>query len=236
MARIVYSGLVDSIRGSIAGTTFQGNKYGFTVKRKPRMVLPVSPLQQARKVILARVTKSYKSLSSVQVTSWDNFASTYPQYSKKNPEAELSGHALFIRINCWRLLAGLSILQTCSLTLIDEPVWSVEPNTAFSTGVYLNWYSGELTDFSGWQFLLFVSGTRPPTQKFKGSRARFMITGALANDTDYDFLPEYLAQYGYEPTADDIVVMRVLLFSLTSAQWFCPWDFLYEWFDPFPAV
>lgn len=184
---------------------------------------------------MARVAKAYKELSSAEVTSWDNFASTYPQYAHYNPDAELSGHALFIRTNVWRLMAGLSILESCSLTLLSEPVWSVYPTTVSDVGHAMEFYTGELTNVTNWRVILHISGIRPDTQKFKGSKTRFIKSFDLADDNFQDIQDQYGSIFGYEITSEKLVIMKVLLFSKTSAQFYIPWNFLYTWFDIFPA-
>ena len=97
MARIIYSGLIESIRGSIAGTTFQANAYGYTIKKKPNIINPNTASQNLRKSYLAKAVRQWRSFIQATRDSWDTFASTYPQYSQHNPSAQLSGYAVFTK-------------------------------------------------------------------------------------------------------------------------------------------
>src|SRR5690606_31037464 len=97
MARIKYTALVESIRGSIQGTTFQRNAYGYTVKGKPNMVNPNTNLQSASKRNMSGIAQAWSSLSDSDRNAWDTWAATNPVPSRLNPDANLTGFAQFTR-------------------------------------------------------------------------------------------------------------------------------------------
>jgi hypothetical protein len=97
MARCTYGSIVTEINGSIGGTTFQKNNYGFTVKNKPNMVRPNSSDQQLIKQRISSVTQTWNQLTSSDHTVWETYANAYPQYSRHNSNAMLGGHAVYLK-------------------------------------------------------------------------------------------------------------------------------------------
>lgn len=117
MARIIYSGIVTQIAGSVGGTTFQRNAYGFTIKNKPNMIHPRKKLQIALQQNLIAVLGLWKSLTLADRAVWDSYALAYPQYAKKNITSRLSGHAVFLKRNL------VCFLQRSNMT----PIPTIEP-------------------------------------------------------------------------------------------------------------
>ena len=134
MARIIYSGLVTSIRGSIGGTTFQNNAYGFTVKNKANMVKPNTVSQNLSKLVFSLAVKAWGTLTVANRANWDSWAATYPQFAKNNPSSVLSGFAVFVK-QFANVLIGLGLSSTptanpfFTLTALDT-VTFVLHNTA----------------------------------------------------------------------------------------------------------
>jgi len=127
MARIVYSALIDNIRGSVGGTTFQKNAYGYTVKHKPNMIKPWTSDQLARQIAFSRAVKAWKQASTQTRNNWDSWAVTNPQYSKHNPNAVLSGFACFVKWHTQNFLDGAGYVDTNpSLTIPDAPTISLK--------------------------------------------------------------------------------------------------------------
>lgn len=77
MARIVYSGLVTEIKGSIGGTTFQSNRSGYIVRNKQYKgpVRSVGNVKAGRAFAIA--SRRWGSLTAAQRTAYNTMASTY---------------------------------------------------------------------------------------------------------------------------------------------------------------
>lgn len=223
MARIIYSGLVTKISGSIGGTTFQANAYGFTCKNKPNMIKPNSSFQQQRKLAFGRAVKLWSGLTTPQRNDWNTWASTNPQFAKNNPGSVLSGFAVFVRTMVLNQIASdLSIPAIVSPTATIEPLdivtWTLTNlagvltlNSTFGTG--------------GATLLSLVSVSRPfnGAQNFAGSAPRFMV--GLANDDDNTLLTaKYIAQFGKVPAIGETVIIRIKLFNPTNGQVFAASD------------
>jgi hypothetical protein len=177
MARIIYSGLVTSIRGSIGGTTFQNNAYGFTAKNKANMIRPNSAQQQIRKLIFSSAVKNWSTMSATGRSNWDTFAATFPQFSHHNPSAVLSGFAVFVK---WH--TALYLGQTDFTFMDDAPtlVPSVMDTPAFTLTLVLGvltlvptWVIGD----ESWNVNYFLSRPFQPAQNFVGTAPKFITRG-----------------------------------------------------------
>ncbi len=209
MARIQYSGLIDNIRGSIGGTTFQNNKYGYTVKRKPNMVNPNTSLQQRSKNILSEVSRAWRDLSSAERTAYNTFASTYPQYSKYNPTSVLSGYAVFLKYNTLRVLRSNPVLESFSGA---PPATDTLSYIIDSTSGTLRIYIDSTTNDEEWDILFFVSRQFSVGQNFVGTRTRY-FEHDVNFDGNTDVTALWEAMYGDIPTSGDRVAMDALLIA-----------------------
>jgi hypothetical protein len=219
MARIQYSGLVTAINGSVGGTTFQTNKYGFTVKNKANMVHPRTSLQSNQKLALSVAITRWRALSSPQRSLWDSWALAYPQYAKHNPTAQLSGFNVFIKRMVFQLMFfGLDQpaitnpefvtypLDTCTVSpvrsgglLYLRPVWSIADETLTC--------------------LYFMSNTLPPSVNFIGSKTRFIGSNYNINE-DIDITTEYKVAFGIVPNVGTTCVIDLQIMANTNGQVF----------------
>lgn len=215
MARIIYSALVESIQGSIKGTTFQRNAYGYTIKGKPNMVNPNTARQNARKRTFSNAAQSWRSLTPTQRSQWDAYANAFPIPSRKNPSSFLSGLNAFVR---WH-----GVMFQANDTVLGNP--SGAQGTAYVNQIYSE-YVGvrlyvetEIVETNG-PWLAFYYMTRPlqPTQSFVKSWARYI---KMANDSDYasvDVTDEYVRVFGALPPIGSLVGIQVVLLNTTNGQ------------------
>lgn len=217
MARIKYSALIDSINGSIGGTTFQRNRYGFTAKNKPVTVNPQRPLQVKRKTEMVSVAQLWGTLTEPQRAAWRTFADNNPRPTRLNPDAFLNGFNYF---EAYHLLRW--VISPGSL-LVDPngPVGSVTGFTAdiFVTGGVMTWEPAADIVGSNWAALVYLTGQMKTGQLAVSSTPRFI---------DVDFAPfagaqvitaPYLAIFGVLPTPLSFIGFRATCVKLDRAQW-----------------
>lgn len=212
MARVVYSALIDNIRGSIGGTTFQRNRYGYTVKKKPSMVRPNTPRQGTSKLIMSQVVRSWRDLTASQRTAYETYASSFPQYAKHAPTVALTGYGVFVKYNTLRLLQGGSVLTTITQAI---PATDTLSYTITRSGTALNIAIVSANDDEEWLILFFMSRPLGPTEKFFGSKTKYVDARSNA-DLTFDVASEYSAIYGLTPSSDDLIGMDVLLIGDNS--------------------
>ena len=217
MARIIYSGLVTSIRGSVGGTTFQSNAYGHTVKNKANMVIPNSADQELRKLIFSKATKAWATLTNAQRANWDTYASSFPQFAKNNPSAQLSGFAIFVKWHAAFFL-GLGLDQPIDTApvLAATPLDTVTLGLTNVAGVLTltaDWVIGDET----WNVNYYLSRPFQPSQNFSGSSPRF-IKFATNVDGNQVITANYLAKYGILPTVGQAVNVGVQLYVESAGK------------------
>jgi hypothetical protein len=215
MARIIYGALAESIRGSIGGTTFQKNAYGYTIKKKPNMIHPNSEWQQAQKIIFSKAVLAWSNLTTAQRLDWDSWASTYPQYAKNNPSSQLSGFAVFVRQHCLRFLDNLAI--------DTNPTYVTYPAAAASfifrvSGAAMEW---DFTDTNGDEdYWVAISLSRPfaGSQNFIGTRPRYFDMESSISTTHHSITAKWLAKYGTLPIVGQQIAWRAVYFGNNNGQ------------------
>lgn len=215
MARIIYSGLVDSIRGSIQGTTFQRNAYGYTIKGKPNMVNPNTSRQNARKKSFSGATQAWRTLSDADRSAWNAYANAFPIPSRKNPSAYLSGLAAFTR---WH-----AVMWQRNSTILNDPAGA--QGTAILDQVELILSAGDLfvsapNDITEGPWLVFIYLSRPlaPTQAFVKSWQRYVVSFDSESASDVLITSAYTAIFGSLPVVGNLVGVQVVFLNTTNAQ------------------
>jgi hypothetical protein len=214
MARIVYSALVQDIRGSIGGTTFQKNAYGYTVKKKPNIIKPNTPRQNRSKSYFGTCVRAWKELSDVNRQNWETYASTYPQYAKYNPSSQLSGFAVFVRQNVFCLIGGLAILVNPSGAQIVSVVLSY--TVTLAAGVLTVHQTCSNQD-EEWDILWFISRPLGTAQNFVGSKCKYLRLES-SMDIDRAVTSSYTSLFGALPAVGDRVAIDVITFNRLNGQ------------------
>ncbi len=214
MARIIYSGLVTKIAGSIGGTTFQSNKHGFTVKNKANMVSPQSVDQNSAKARFAFAVSSWSAASQSTRDNWNAWATANPQYAFYNPSSQLSGFEVFVRYHVIRFRLDLSIMT--------NPVGGLAAIPSFSpTAVVGGSFITVTPNSSGGAYPLVYNMSAAVNIKkswnFFGSRPRYANVGNLPSTTVI-ISTDWCLKYGYVPTAGDILLLRFQCWNLNNGQ------------------
>jgi hypothetical protein len=214
MARIVYSALVESIKGSIGGTTFQKNAYGYTVKKKPNMINPNTQYQRVQKILFSQASKAWAGLSSAQRSDWAAWASAYPSYSKHNPSSELSGFAVFVRVHVYRFMCGLAVITAPAYTSYSQLNynWDLWQDVA---ALHLN--DADSLGTGQWYNLCFASRKYTPTQFFIGTAPRF-VGYSLDSTDDINIYTRYVQIFGANLAASDQVSIKIVSIGLANGQ------------------
>jgi hypothetical protein len=216
MARIVYSALVTHINGSIAGTTFQRNAYGFTVKKKPTQVQPTTALQQVYKTNLQRLSGFWQGMSLTIRNSWDSYALANPVPSRLNPTSFLTGHAQWIRTNLIRQISSSSLILTSPTNAQDTlNTGTVEVQRVGATLIYFNDSDSVLNTLTTFAFLSSVS---PNSRSYDRSRTRWMGAFGLPGADQIDITAAYTAKFGSIPVAGEHLFLRIIYLNGTNGQ------------------
>jgi len=214
MARIIYSALIEKISGSIGGTTFQANAYGFTCKKKPNMIKPNTEFQLRQQEFLSRAVRSWNELTDANRLNWNTWASTYPQYSKHNSGSILSGFAVFTKIHVFRFMALQAVLP--SPTFIAYPPDTLTFELHLNAGV-LTLEVTSVTETEDWWLNFSASRPFSAGQNFVGTKPRYFYTATNVSDTKI-ITTEWLAQYGVLPIVGQRVALSVRPWGSQNGQ------------------
>lgn len=98
MARIILSGLVDSLTGKLGGTVFQVSNGTLIARTRVSPKNPSSGTQQNRRALYSFLTRNWSLLTQSQRNSWLDPVLTYPdgieRYIASNSMISLTGSAL----------------------------------------------------------------------------------------------------------------------------------------------
>ena len=115
---------------SIAFEGFSGSAKGVTARRvggrnilsvKSRPTGPTTNAQVVRRASMAKISKSWKQLTSEQMRDWDRLAEHASGASVLGKKAEISGMNLYIRLNVNRAMAGEALITTAPETTVAVP-------------------------------------------------------------------------------------------------------------------
>ena len=177
MARVLYSALITSINGSIGGTTFQRNAYGHTIKKKPNIVNPNTARQAKPRAALQTLAGIWATMSAAQRNAWDAYATANPVASRHNPNAYLTGHAQWLRVNLLRIQAGFSVLINIVSSAQSVLTYSGAGITNSAGSLF---YGDDATDsLNVMQVNAYLSAPVKASQQYDKSRTRFMTSNDL---------------------------------------------------------
>ncbi len=217
MARIKYSGLIDSINGSIGGTTFQTNRYGFTIKRKPSPSKPNTPRQNSRKSAMSIVQQSWIALTDADRSAWNTYASTFPRPTRLDPDANLNGFNYFSAYHLFRIQSLTTVLSDPvgpqrTLSFIETEMIEADP--------ILEWTSDVTVNSGGWLALLYMSRTITATTQVRRNRLRFIVGLETAGDLTLQIQTEYIAIFGAIPIVGEFVIVQEIWLNKFNGQIF----------------
>lgn len=217
MARITYSGLIDQINGSIGGTTFQRNRYGFTIKRKPAGRKSGTQSQLIRRLAMYTVQQSWIGLSSANRANWNTYAATFPTPTRLNPNVFLNGVNLFEKYNLLSLASGASILLNPSGA---QQTLSFDDVTLGLDGADFLLESTVTVDGGSWRMLLFLSRPVRESSSLSRSKNRLVFSFTTTGSVNENIASQYTSVFGFLPEADEILQFRRVYLNVANGQIF----------------
>ena len=214
MARVKLSPLLTDISGSIGGVTIQRNKFGVTLRQKP---LPLNTLTSARsniRALMVTVQQAWQNLTATQRLQWERFLDFSGQSINKNRSVKLSGHALYIKYQMYRLISGFPLLTTITyVPMPDVPL----VNGMVNYGGYMNLVFYSTVDVSDYFFLIKLSNPRQASRAFSANGLRVCITPYPPSDNaSYNIKASYESAFGVSPAAGATIHYSVLWFSVLA--------------------
>lgn len=126
-----FNAAIGDIRGKLGGVVFSTGPYGAYIRKKVSPVQPETPAQTLTRERLTNLAKAWAGeLTPAQRGGWKNLASsvTFPDVFG-NPQ-NLSGIALYQKVNLVRLNVGDARLDVAPISLEVRPLLSAELTVA----------------------------------------------------------------------------------------------------------
>ena len=112
MALMKYGAGIVQMSGSIAGTTFARNRFGNYARARTKPVNPKSSNQILVRAVLAELsTRWAQTLTAVQRTAWNLYASSVAMNNRLGESINLTGYNHYIRSNSWFLRMGRTLVD-----------------------------------------------------------------------------------------------------------------------------
>lgn len=219
MARIKLGSIVTDISGSVGSATFQRTRYGMIMRNKPIPPSSRTELQYNVRQKIISLQNSWQALTADQRRQWERFMDFSGQTIRRSASVLLSGQALYLKYQIFRLLYDQSLLTTLAYVPVPSHpnylrvrqaggVWSIQFDAAVNpTTVF---------------YICKISNARNENQAFSWKGLRFMKV-AWALDDEPTINDPYLAAFGAFPPTDAWIHYAVQYFSTTSpvfSGWF----------------
>lgn len=183
------------------------------------MVHPRTSLQGFQKLVLSLAIKQWGSMSDAQRTLWGTWATTYPQYAKHNPSAQLSGYNCFIRRQVYDLMYfGLDQpalitpeftsfpLDTCTVVLVQTgTVFKLRPTWVLADETLVCFY--------------FITGPVQDSVNFVGTKPKYIASNYNIND-ELIITQRWLEVYGDRHMTGNTVIVELQIVGTTNGQVF----------------
>lgn len=216
MARVSYGAFVTEINGSIGGTTFQSNRYGFSVKNKNYPGNSNSTSRVEVKNAIRAISQHWNVITQIQRDAWNTFAATYPQPSKHNSSSYLSGFAIFLKYNFWYFI-HFDILQ-------DSPGANIPLLAVFSPTLVISGSDlifNEHPSFSESFLFISISLSAPvnPSLTYGKNRTRY-IGFTYATGDGISLASKYIETFGSLPPVSSFVFCTLDFIGVNAPKFF----------------
>lgn len=154
MARINYTSIVNELKGSIKGTSFQRNKSGTIAKGRSVLVFNPTANQIGAQFNFNSLSRGWQGLTLANKLLWQAYATAHTKFNYWNEEKNLSGFNWYMAINAVRTLTGQS--------LFDSPPVYVTPLSCptfklFPISLGLSFMFDSFPERDGYYLLVFAT-------------------------------------------------------------------------------
>jgi hypothetical protein len=143
MAKILFGNMIADARGKMGGVVYSRNTYGAYARQKVSPVQPRSATQLNQRNRLVAQSKDWGSISQAARDAWGSFALTHPIRDVFGLSKNLSGQAMFMKLNLGLSSNGLPALVDPPTNLDVTSVTGITVANATSGALSVV----EMTDF-----------------------------------------------------------------------------------------
>lgn len=134
MALVKYGGGIIQMSGSIAGDVHARNRYGNYIRPRTKPTNPNTALQQKVRAALAFLTDRWaQTLTAVQRTAWNLYASNVAMQNKLGETMHLTGFNHYIRSNVIAKMFALTVVDAGPVVFelpAQDPTYAITASEA----------------------------------------------------------------------------------------------------------
>lgn len=216
MARIKFGSLVTSIRGSVGGSTFQKNRYGYTIKNKSNQVSPRNVSQRRRQARFYSAMQKWISLSNAQRQQWGNYAITYPVQSINNPDSYLNGYNYFCQYHLYlSMINQQSILSDPNGTRFQI---TTDQQGLVLSGGDLNFFVAGSYNITDFYVIIELTNVLPDSHSFVQQTPYFIDSYDRSVSTNQNIQTAYYNKYQITPQQGQRVGAKIVYVNKFAGQ------------------
>ena len=203
---------------SIAFGGFSGSAKGVTARQVDgRSILSVrcwptgiaTSAQVVRRASMARITKSYKTLTNAQMIAWENLAEHARGQSVFGQAAELSGINLYVRLNANRVMAGESIIKDAPEQIVCLPNVAYDKLWVTTKNIIIK----GITHETGYKLVIKMSAGQSAGVSSGWSKTVILSPGMEDDWGDADMTYLYFKTIGVKPVVGEKVFLEMYWFD-----------------------
>lgn len=216
MALIQTSGLISDISGKIAGSVFQRNQGGLSMRTQRTQRNANTNLQQENKIGISNITATWITLSQSQRDQWNQYAIFRNIKQKRNQSRAINGHQLFIRENNlrWQMrnFGPLFVSPIHTTPLFANPPLNITLDVLINVIAQFRVRTTRALTPATEALLLWIS--RPIKQSQTSSYIKRKMIKVLTEANDTHIITDYYTQiYSSIPEVNDFVSIEIGLYN-----------------------
>lgn len=217
MAKVKFGAMVNDARGRMDGVVYSKNQYGAYVRQKVSPVNPLSPAQTQVRANMSIISKAWGGiLTAVQRAAWDGFAKLNPVVDVFNDKQQLSGIAMYNRINGVLLKIGAARIDDPPVNLSILSLLSASI-TASAGPTVLSIAFTATPLLAGIKLYVWATPGLSPGVTFFKPFLRYIGVSAAAQVSPYVATAAYTAKFGDMVSGQKVGLLIATVDSTTGA-------------------
>ncbi len=216
MASVKYGSIVTELKGKVAGHVYQKGSVGYALRTKGYSNGTRSSFRQNATTNLIANTTTWRTLSSVQKTAWQNAAALWPFVDKFGNTYFGTGYQVFNAYN-----SALNAMSQISVSSPHIPVTPVNPGIITITTLSSSVITLDVTNNGGANDVLGVFASGPVSAGRNTNNVRYRLLGYYdySSGTIAGIHGDYLQIWGALQTGQQVVfkcVARSIVYPLAN--------------------
>jgi len=208
MALITLGALASDIKGKVGGTVFQRSASGLVMRNERGHINKRTSTQITQRNSLSVIQAAWINLSNADRTAWDSYAIFRLLSQRKNPNAKLTGHQIFVKENLIRYTIS-TLVTGITTRIIETPYFNSPPEAPTITEIEndagaLNVSTSASYIIPTSYYILKITAPLSASQLSRNNKYQLMLW-AQATGNPFDITTAYLSKFGLLPETGQYV-------------------------------